>query len=209
MEPDGESFYSQNGLPGPCQVPWWEGTNRSTANKSRPQRRNGTRAVGLPYCLILGPPTFTTKACLWLILCRKPTSKSRKAIFVRSFGWWIPSSVASELLNQSRGPLLFRNPNRRGTWNPRPQVQTCRLRGTGTCPASPAPVVGRIRRAVPRSGSKEQRVASKLPNRCGSNMNPGEWKHRQKPAVPWWFTFDPYPNHPSDITARETCYYLA
>ena len=23
---------------------------------------------------------------------------------------------------------------------------------------------------------------------------PGKWKHGLKPAVPWWFNFDPYPN---------------
>ena len=23
--------------------------------------------------------------------------------------------------------------------------------------------------------------------------NPGKWKHRPKPAVPWWFNFDPHP----------------
>ena len=23
--------------------------------------------------------------------------------------------------------------------------------------------------------------------------NPGKWKHGLKPAVPWWFHFDPYP----------------
>ena len=23
--------------------------------------------------------------------------------------------------------------------------------------------------------------------------NPGKWKHGLKPAVPWWFNFDPYP----------------
>ena len=27
--------------------------------------------------------------------------------------------------------------------------------------------------------------------------NPVKWKHGQKPAVPWWFNFDPYPNEPS------------
>ena len=24
--------------------------------------------------------------------------------------------------------------------------------------------------------------------------NPGKWRHGPKPAVPWWFNFDPYPN---------------
>ena len=27
--------------------------------------------------------------------------------------------------------------------------------------------------------------------------NPGKWKQGLKPAVPWWFRFDPYPNTPN------------
>ena len=30
-------------------------------------------------------------------------------------------------------------------------------------------------------------------NRATSKWNPGKWKHGVKPAVPWWFHFDPYP----------------
>ena len=30
-------------------------------------------------------------------------------------------------------------------------------------------------------------------NQC-PKWNPGKWKSRLKPAVPWWFNFDPYPN---------------
>ena len=31
-------------------------------------------------------------------------------------------------------------------------------------------------------------------NRC-PKWNPGKWKHERKPAVPWWFNFDPFPNN--------------
>ena len=32
----------------------------------------------------------------------------------------------------------------------------------------------------------------RVKNTC-PKWNPGKWKHGQKPAVPWWFSFDPYP----------------
>ena len=59
--------------------------------------------------------------------------------------------------------------------------------GSGSCRGHDAAGLLNPGRLSPRYVAVGQKSGSQL-------LNPGKWNQRLKPAAPWWFYFDPYPN---------------